>query len=64
MIANIFNEEVFGEVKAHVCVIEFQKSALPDANYIFYLSKSSKATLLQPNIVISIILSYIPSSDN
>lgn len=59
LMAFVIDEKVFGEVKAHVRVIEFQKRGLPHAHCIFFMTPASKVNLLNPTFVDTIISAEI-----
>lgn len=54
LMAFVINERVFGEVKIHFSVIEFQKRCLPYSHCIFCMAPQSKTVLLQPSFIDSI----------
>lgn len=56
---NVINEEIFVEDETHCCVIAFQEYSFSHVNYIFFLSKTSKAPFLQPNAPDSTFLAEI-----
>lgn len=60
----IKNGEIFGEVGAHVRVIEFQNRGFPHAQCIFLLNEYSKVSLLQLSFLDSITSAKITSSNN
>ncbi len=54
----------FGEVVAHVRVIEFQKRGLPHAHSIIIPDQASKNALRNPAIVDTVISAELPSEDD
>lgn len=51
LVAFVTSEKVFGEVKAPVRVIEFEKHGPPHAHCIFSITPQSKINLLNPTII-------------
>lgn len=64
LIPFVIYEKVFGEVTAHVRVINFQKRGLLHAHCIFFLTPSAKSALLHPCFVDANISAEIPSTEN
>ncbi len=60
----VINDKIFGEVVAHVRVIEFQKRGLPHAHCIFILDQASKNVLRNPARVDSVISAELPPEDD
>ena len=64
MISCIVDHSIFGDVKAYVKVIEFQKRGLPHAHCIFFLTEQSRDKLKNPTNVDEIIKAEIPGDDD
>lgn len=64
LIAFVINLKVFEEGKAHLRVIEFQNQGLPNAHCIFLMTPESKASLVDPSFIDTIISAKIPNVSN
>lgn len=62
--AVFIDEAFFGEFKAHVRIIEFQKRELFYAHCILFLVPQSKTALLQQNSVDALISAEMPCTDS
>ncbi len=60
----IIKDKIFGEVVAHVRVIEFQKRGLPHAQYIFIFDQASKNALRNPVRVDTVISAELAHEDD
>lgn len=60
IMAFVIDEKIFGDVKAHVRVIEYLKRGLPHAHCIFSMNTVSKVNLLNPAFVDRIISADFP----
>ncbi len=60
----VIKDKIFGEVVAHVRVIEFQKRGLPHAHCIFILDQASKSVLRNPVRVDTVISAELPPEDD
>ncbi len=60
LMETVIRDKIFGEVVAHVRVIEFQKRGLPHAHCIFILDQVSKNSLRSPAAVDDVISAEIP----
>ncbi len=64
LIEAVIKDKIFGEVVAHVRVIEFQKRGLPHAHCIFILDQGSKNALRIPARVDTVISAELPPEDH
>ncbi len=60
----VMKDKIFGEVVAHVRVVEFQKRGLPHAHCIFIPDQASKNALRNPTRVDTVISAELPSEDD
>ncbi len=60
----VIKDKIFGEVVAHVRVIEFQKRGLPHARCIFVLDQASKNSFRNPSRVDAVISAELPSEED
>lgn len=59
-VAFVINEYIFREVEAHVRAFKLQKSRLPHANCVIFLTFKFKLYLSQPSFVDKILFADIP----
>ena len=64
LLSFVLDEKYYGQVVAHVSVIEFQKRGLPHAHCIFFLDRVSKQQLQDPARVDQLICAEIPPHED
>lgn len=59
--ASVVDGQILGDVKDHVCLVEFQKLGLPHAQCIFIMTPTSKVNFLDKTFIDRIISAIVSS---
>lgn len=57
----VVDRELFKEVEAHLCAIEFQEHNLTHTHHSIFRGESAEVSISQPKAVVSIISAKIPT---